>query len=339
MKSIIYTVLFVCAGMFLQNLSAQERTRTRTNPKDTQTTGLPDMSVRAQSKNETQTQNVERAPWVREIYRRVDLKEAENAPLYYPAEPIGERMNLFTILFKLIEGNKITAYEYLDGREIFTDQYKVGFKDLLDRFGILYTEKQEGAATQYVVEESDVPSAQVLSYLIKEAWYFEPSNSTIDIKLLAICPLLIDEGDFGESQSKPMFWVPYENIRPYISRKPVMISDVNNAMTYTLDDYFRKRMFKGEIIKTTNLLNYVLAQQFSTPEAVKNAQDSIESQLNAFGKGLWVYNDSTGVKNATVKPSKSKSKSVKCTNKKEKPKADKPAKSKAASSAGNEEDE
>jgi hypothetical protein len=75
-----------------------------------------------------------------------------------------------------------------------------------------------------------------------------------------------------------------------------------------------------------------LAQQAgSDPEALKHAQDSIESQLKTFGKDLWVYNDSTGVKKATEKNAEPKAKSEKSekkrTNKEVKPKTAKPAKS------------
>ena len=48
----------------------------------------------------------------------------------------------------------------------------------------------------------------------------------------------------------PMFWLPYENIRPYISNSYIMTSNMNKAMTFTMDDYFRRRMFEGDIIKT-----------------------------------------------------------------------------------------
>jgi gliding motility associated protien GldN len=299
-------MILACAGMFCQNMSAQERRRTRTNPKDTQTTGLPEPTVRALSKNEDRKQNTENAPWIREIYRQINLKEAANAPLYYPVEPVGDRINLFTLIFKLLSENKITVYEYLDGKEIFTDRYKVNFKDFLDRFRVLYMEKIVGTDTIYVVDESDIPNSEVLSYLVKEAWYFKASNSTVDIKLLAICPLLIREGDFGEVISMPIFWIPYENIQPHISRTPIMTSDLNNAMTYTLDDYFRKRMFEGEIIKTTNLLNYTLAQQFSTPEAMKIAQDSIENHLKHFENQLWVQPDTTAVADSKRKKKSAK---------------------------------
>lgn len=339
MKSVVYYVLIVAVGLLcIQDAVSQERTRQRPG-QSTQASGVPDLSVRAQSKNEDQTQNIENAPWLREIYRMVNLKEAANAPLYYPVDPVGDRMNLFTTIFKLFADNKLTVYEFLDGREIFTDAYKMEFnKETLERFNILYTEEKSGAASRLHVEESDVPSGEVLSYLIKEAWFFDPGNSSFDVKLLAICPMLVREGDFGEMTRTPLFWIPYENIRPYISRKPIMTSDVNNAVTYTMDDYFRKRMFQGEIIKTTNLLNYTLMQQVGDdPKALKHAQDSIENQLKNFQHKLWLPKDTSSVAGVETDKKSEKtstsSRNTRGTSTKKEPKAEKPKKAKPEKSS------
>jgi len=121
-----------------------------------------------------------------------------------------------------------------------------------------------------------------------------------------------------------MFWLTYENLRPYLSRAYIMTSDVNNALTYTIDDFFSKRMYDGEIIKTTNMMNKSLAQQVGNdPEVIKHAQDSIENQLKFFEKQLWVPEDTT----STAK--KGKEQKEKKT-KESKPKESKPDKSSSA---------
>ena len=48
------------------------------------------------------------------------------------------QMNLFSVIFQLLGENKIKAYEYLDGYEEFDEAHLINFKDLLDRFYILY---------------------------------------------------------------------------------------------------------------------------------------------------------------------------------------------------------
>jgi predicted RND superfamily exporter protein len=123
--------------------------------------------------------------------------------------------------------------------------------------------------------------------------------------------LIREDYYYGGETRNPLFWVIYDDIRPYISREMIMTSNFNNVLTYTIDDYFRKNMYSGDIIKTTNLMNRSLAQEIGSddPEALKQAHDSIENQLKTFRQNLWVYNDSTfrTVENTkNVKPAKEK---------------------------------
>lgn len=80
-------------------------------------------------------------------------------PLYYPEEIIDGQENLFRVLLGLVASNKIKVYEYLDGREIFTEEYEVKVEDMLERFHILYEVKAGRTAKRntYIIEESDVP--------------------------------------------------------------------------------------------------------------------------------------------------------------------------------------
>ena len=85
-------------------------------------------------------------------------------------------------------------------------------------------------------------------------------------------------------------------------------------MTFTMDDYFRRRMFKGDIIKTQNLLNQPLQAYCPTPDSLKKEQERIENQLVAFEKALWFQPDTTAQaadKEDSKKSKKSKNESVK----------------------------
>lgn len=312
MKPLFYCIVLFIICMFGQDAFSQvENTRTRrTRDAQKQDSGLPGLTTRAESKNEDQTFDLGGMAWQKEIYRWIDLTKEENAPLYFPIYPIENRMNLFTMIFKLMCEGKIKAYEYLDGREIFTEKYEINFEEyVLKRFNILYTTEKRGQQTVYLVEESDIPSYDVTLYMIKEVWYFNQANGMFDKQILALCPMLVLE-DYdmgGEPTRNPMFWIPYENIRPYISQNLIMTSNINNALTYTTDDYFRKGMYKGEIIKTTNLMNYTLQQQYG--DSIKVAQDSIENQLKFFEKQLWIPEDTTFVADKKGKKEKKEKKS------------------------------
>lgn len=246
--------------------------------------------------NERMTQEVGNARWMRVMLRQIDLMKEKNAPLYYPVTPMNGQMNLFSIIFSLISEGKIDAYQYEDGYEDFSEGNKIDLKKMLDSFGIYY-EEVPGRGTEgttFVINESDIPSETVRSYYVKEAWYFDQNNSVFDVKTLAICPIMTSSGDVGEV-TMPMFWVPYESIRPYINTAFIMTSNINNAMTFTIDDYFRRRMFEGDIIKTQNLMNLPLQAYCPTPDSLKREQDRIEGQLVAFEKSLWFQPDTTRV--------------------------------------------
>lgn len=262
--------------------------------KEEKQSGMPELTVRAQDMNDRSIQQLGNARWMRIIYRKLDLTKEENAPLYYPVHPMNGQMNLFSLIFTLVSEGKIAAYEYIDGYENFSPNHEVALKDMLDRFHIYYesvpaTAREEAS---FVVNESDIPSEDVKAYYVKEAWYFDQNNSVFDVKTLAICPILTSNGDIGE-QTMAMFWIPYEEIRPYLFTEHIMTSNMNNAMTFTVDDYFRRRMFVGEIIKTQNLMNQPLQAYCPTPDSLKREQDRIESQLVGFEKALWLQPDTT----------------------------------------------
>ena len=100
------------------------------------------ITTRAQLSYPTSMQMKEDVVWRRDIYREIDLTQGDNAGLYYPVEPIGSQMNLFTYLFKLVLSGQIKAYEYrLDGNESFEPDALLKPLALLDNYHIYYERK------------------------------------------------------------------------------------------------------------------------------------------------------------------------------------------------------
>ncbi len=249
------------------------------------------MSVRALQAGRTSRNPVDNAKWSRTIYRYIDLNQADNAVLYYPVLPEEGRMNLFTLIFKLMAEDKIEAYEYLDGRELFTDEYRIDFEEFLQRFDVYY----QTADNNLIVDDIDIPSNEVQGYFIKEVHYFETGTSNLGVQTVALCPIIHRQEDYSAQSSRyPLFWIPYEQLKPYALRMPIMNSNLNNAMLGTIDDFFRKGDYKGEIFKTGNALNQSLSQQTNSPEELANEQEKIEQQLIDFKANLW-KTDSTAI--------------------------------------------
>jgi len=230
--------------------------------------------------------------WRRDIYRQLDLDLDKNAPLYYPVEPVGTQCNLFTYLFRLFLTGRVPAYNYkLDGNESFAQKDRItDVKELLDRYYIYYEEKDG----KYSVADNDVPSAFVKRYYIKESVFLDQRTGTYNTKVTAICPILLESDDFGDaSTSKPLFWMKYDDVAPFLSRLPVMASNYNNVTNMTADDFFTMNRYEGKIYKTNNMQGRVLSDYVKSDtiqdktRALAGVQKKIEKQLSDFEEGIW----------------------------------------------------
>ena len=68
------------------------------------------MTKRAQISFPTAVDMPEDVVWRRDIYREINLEDDANAGLYYPVEPQGKQLNLFTYIFKLAQNGYIPIY-------------------------------------------------------------------------------------------------------------------------------------------------------------------------------------------------------------------------------------
>lgn len=255
----------------------------------TQQPGVTDR-MREHFSSESNVSDADRM-WMRVIYRDLEVKNPKNAALYFPEEVIDGQENLFRILMRLLANNQVAAYEYLDGKEIFSDQYRLKVRDMLDRFHVMYTEAKGSTEKnpKFAIDESDVPANEVLSYYILEKWEFDSRTNKTRRKVEAICPVLHRSDDFGgDAVRYPMFWIKMKDIRPYLAQQYIFIDDDNNLPKYTYDDFFRMSMYDGDIYKTRNLTNRSMMQMFPDPDDRKRAQDSIQNRLDSFDKKLWV---------------------------------------------------
>ena len=291
MKTLRLIIVLLLVGITLGSSAQVTRRSGGESRQKDKKEGSAAITDRQQSFYEVKEPNDADLQWMKVVYRSIDLTKDKNPALYYPELPNADGENLFFIIMRLLANNQISAYEYLDGREMFTNEFKINVGEMLDRFHI-YATPAKGSTEKnpiYEFDNSDIPSNEVLSYYIIEKWEFDTRSNQMKARVEALCPVLhrMDEWG-GEAVRYPMFWVKLNDVRPYMAQQYVFTDDDNNLARYSIDDFFKLNMYSGDIYKTKNMRNMSLRQLYPEDEAYKHAQDSIEQRLRSFNQDLWV---------------------------------------------------
>jgi gliding motility associated protien GldN len=310
----LIAIVVIHCSLFMSEVQAQPKQRRNQQQTQAQQKGQNTtqggMTQRARLMYPVAADMPEDVVWRRDIYREVDLNQDINGSLYAPIQPKGKQMNLFTYIFKLAQNGYIPIYEYspTESEERFEESAKRPFKDMLDDQGIFYEEK-EG---KVVVDNSDIPSEEVRRYFLKESAYYDQTTSSFHRKVIALCPVRMSAfpvdpnaansgdggdddgddfsfggGDFGDEPPRPMFWVKYSDLEPFLNRQSIMTSDYNVVPSMTMEDFFTLNKYSGKIYKVTNMLGRNLADYCKTDSALAKEQARIEAELEGFRKNIF----------------------------------------------------
>ena len=278
-------IFFIMTLALLATGAIAQPANRRAEQQKTQKSNANNMSTRAQISFPAQEKMDDDVAWRRDIYREISLLDDANAGLYYPKTPIGSQMNLFTYIFKLVMRGQLKAYIYrTDGNEVFNDSSRVRPLQFLEDQSIYFERTERGTR----IDDSDIPSEEVKAYYVKESSYYDQSTATFHTKVQALCPIRVMADDFGDSgEKRPLFWVVYDDLAPFLSNQTMMTSNLNNAATMSVDDYFTKNLYKGKIYKTNIMQGLTLASSEENDSLVVKEQNKIENQIKTFESKMW----------------------------------------------------
>ena len=230
--------------------------------------------------------------WSRTVWRIIDLREKANQHFYYPTREIQGRSNLFNVLLKGIEEKRITAFdasvadnEFKD--PIYYNQVKQQFGDSVKRIKV--TDINTGDARDSVVS-AEIPTHEVKQLEIKEVWYFDKQKSTLQVRILGICPIRVYKKDPKDSTfvRKRLFWVYYPEIRPLLAKNE-SLNGFNGARSLSFDDLFLTRKFDGYIVKEENTYNNRSIEQYAAGEYAAKESERIKNSIFNYEQDLWEY--------------------------------------------------
>ena len=230
--------------------------------------------------------------WSQKIWRIIDLREKINIPLFYPTIEIEGRMNLISLLLNGIENGQITPYD-----ASLDDDFKVpmSFEQVKTSFGAEATQEEKidfdtGERTMVTVQGEMRPN-DIKQYLIKEEWYFDKQNSTLNVRIIGICPIreFVRAGDSPDQvQREKLFWIYYPEARPLLSTN-LVLNPYNSAQQVSFDDLFIKRTFNSYVVEEENVYNNRGISAYLSGKNAMLESKRIEDKIFNYEQDLWEY--------------------------------------------------
>jgi gliding motility associated protien GldN len=239
--------------------------------------------------------------WSKVVWRMIDLREKANLPLYYPVKPIGERMSLIHLIFYGIDNEGLVVYD--PDMEGGNDEFK--FQMNTEKIN-----KTMGAGERTIMVQDTagnmVPKTinddrqydQIKKILVKEKWFFDKNYSTLQVRILGICPIRVfakeikgventDESTAEMSQVK-VCWVYYDEARNLFASHPVY-NRFNDAQQISFDDLFMQRRFSGFIYAESNVYDNRLVSNYTTGIETLIEGERIKESITNLEHDLWEY--------------------------------------------------
>lgn len=231
--------------------------------------------------------------WSKKIWRVIDLKEKMNSPFAWPAsKTMRDRKSLIDVIMDAVTEGSITAYS--PNEDEFTmpltkeELLKVGNAGL---DSTTYTDPDPPYDVHDTVIQRVFSPDKVISYRIKEEWFFDKQRSVMDVRIIGIAPLMYDEDEKGNKREgnlkRPVFWIYFPEIRGLLANTE-WFNPHNDAERRTYDDIFQKRMFSSYITKESNVFDIRIEETYKGMDALVEA-DRIKHEIVNMEHDLWEY--------------------------------------------------
>ena len=221
--------------------------------------------------------------WWKNVWRVIDLREKINLHFKWPKAPF------IQVLLDAVQGGKCQVYSGMD------DDFSAPIdpKEALNVAGggvdsIYVTDPGTGIQTLQVITK-EVNWNNVNKLRLKEVWFFNKQTSTMEVRIMGICPLYDNydptTGDFrGEV---PVFWVYFPSLRQTLVNSTAY-NPFPNGIRLNWDQVYALRLFGSYIYKVDNVQDFRIKDYKSGIDILYESEAKKQELFN-FEHDLWEY--------------------------------------------------
>lgn len=242
------------------------------------------------------------------LWRRIDLKEKQNQPLFSKGSEITRHL-IDAVKAGLIEAydndsltTKLTLDQFMErlmlkgeGGGLSEEEKAAGFSTGGDDGwgGDSGGAKPAAGATTAAVDPGagvEVFPTQLTTLELKEDWIFDKQRSRQYFDILTM-KLIIPADQTTLGFDRPICTFKYKELERYFRSNPKCIwyNAANVAQHKNLADAFELRLFHGKIIKKSNALDNFLDDIYKSPREGLLKSEQLEHELMEFEHNLWEY--------------------------------------------------